>query len=155
SLWRYQGINPCRNTLNRLILQNTVTGCATLINVELARVAHPFPDQCIMHDWWLALVAAELGRIEPISDRLVLYRQHGNNETGARRYGIGYALRNARNLWDRDGFEAKLERHIRQVEAFYGRFRHQISVGRAQGLKDLINLRSRSRMQRRAVLLRN
>ena len=40
SLWRYQGVDPMRASLNRLLVQNCVTGCTVMINRALrARAA--------------------------------------------------------------------------------------------------------------------
>ena len=36
SLWDWQKITPWRNTTSRLLLQNTVTGCATIMNRALS-----------------------------------------------------------------------------------------------------------------------
>jgi glycosyltransferase involved in cell wall biosynthesis len=67
----------------RLLLRNSVTGCATLVNAALVRCALPMPTVA-MHDWWLAQCAAAFGHIHFVPEALVLYRQHGNNLVGAR-----------------------------------------------------------------------
>ena len=38
-----------------------------------------------MHDWWIALCCSLNGVVEFINRPLVLYRQHGENEVGAKR----------------------------------------------------------------------
>jgi len=65
-----------------LLGQNFVTGCTLGINQALLKVSLPIPYEALMHDWWIALVAAALGRIIFISEPLVLYRQHGKNASG-------------------------------------------------------------------------
>jgi hypothetical protein len=37
----------------------------------------------MMHDWWLALVAATFGVVDHVEAQLVHYRQHGANTLGA------------------------------------------------------------------------
>ena len=78
-----QNLDPSRDDLLDLALQNTVTGCATLVNRACLDAALPFPERAVLHDWWLALVAAGLGAVayEPVP--LVSYRQHGSNLVGA------------------------------------------------------------------------
>lgn len=93
SFWRYQGLNPEVKGLGRLLVQNNVTGCATMVNRALAVLACPVPSGAIMHDWWLAVVAAGLGKIGCVPQPTMLYRQHGANDTGAKRYGLAYMAR--------------------------------------------------------------
>jgi glycosyltransferase involved in cell wall biosynthesis len=92
SFWKYQGIHPELNGLNRLLMQNTVTGCTAMINRALRDLGGPIPAEAIMHDWWLALVASAFGRIVPLREATVLYRQHDRNDTGARRRARGAEL---------------------------------------------------------------
>ncbi len=87
SLWTYQKIFPQRNRLREIVLVNTVTGCACAINLAMAKLASPIPSAAVMHDWWCAIVASELGRIVSISEPSVLYRQHANNSSGANPVG--------------------------------------------------------------------
>jgi len=86
SFLRYQGLDASRNDLRNIIFSNTVTGCTALLNEPLARKALPVPDGALMHDWWLALVAAAFGTIHFVPQQLVRYRQHGQNALGAREY---------------------------------------------------------------------
>jgi len=87
----YQGLDASSNQFKKLVFINTVTGCTTLFNQQLAEKALPIPEQAVMHDWWLALVAAEFGHIDCIPQPLVRYRQHGNNTLGASAF-IGHAI---------------------------------------------------------------
>jgi len=87
SFWHYSGITPLHSqTLNRLLMQNVVTGCAMMINRPLLQLAHPIPENAAMHDWWIALVAAAFGQIEALPLPTLLYRQHGKNTLGAQKF---------------------------------------------------------------------
>ncbi len=87
SFWQYTHLNPLKaHTLNCLLMQNVVTGCTMMINSALLKLAYPIPQQVMMHDWWLALVAAAFGRIEALPAATILYRQHGNNTLGAKKF---------------------------------------------------------------------
>lgn len=89
SLWEYQNLNPhLGSRLNRIMPQNCVTGCTVMINRPLAELAMPIAENAIMHDWWLALVAAAFGQIVYLDEPTVLYRQHGTNSIGAKRWGL-------------------------------------------------------------------
>lgn len=89
SMFRAQGLqnetDMCR-ALKVLLVQNYVTGCTVLFNRPLLKLACPLPVQAVMHDWWLALSAAAGGRIAFVDEPLILYRQHGGNQVGAKKY---------------------------------------------------------------------
>lgn len=94
SFWRYQNLSPDRmSSLRRVLVQNSVTGCTVLINRELLKRSLPIPDKVIMHDWWLALVAVAEGKIYGMDVSTVKYRQHGGNDTGAKKWSVQYKIR--------------------------------------------------------------
>ena len=57
-----------------------------VINKALKELATPFPDNIIMHDYWLALVACLSGEIGFVDRPTIKYRQHSNNTVGAFEY---------------------------------------------------------------------
>ena len=83
-----QRLDPRRTSLFDLALTNVVTGCTVLINRALLQKALPIPQEALMHDWWLALVASETGVIGLIPKPTVDYRQHALNVLGARGTGL-------------------------------------------------------------------
>jgi len=81
----YQGLD-CKNVrLNRVLIQNVVTGCTMMVNHvlrdELTKITE-YTD-VLMHDWWATLVAVRFGKVSFIEQPTILYRQHGNNGVGA------------------------------------------------------------------------
>ena len=83
----YQRIDPADITPRTLLSVNQVTGCATLINRALLQLALPLPPEAVMHDWWLAVLSGS-GARQFLPEPLVLYRQHGRNQIGARDRGL-------------------------------------------------------------------
>lgn len=83
SFVRYAWLNASHPSLGNLLYRNQVTGCATLFNRSLLQLAIPIPEQAMMHDWWLALLAAAAGKVGYVPKQLLLYRQHGRNTLGA------------------------------------------------------------------------
>jgi len=90
SFFRYQRLNPNKNKVGNLLVQNCIVGCSMVINKELKKL---FSVKCIdnidrekiiMHDWYFALIAAEFGIIKFINKPLVKYRQHQKNILGAK-----------------------------------------------------------------------
>ncbi|MGT2907653.1 glycosyltransferase family 2 protein [Streptococcus dentiloxodontae] len=65
------------------LTENTVTGGVAMINHALAKLWTQ-TDQLIMHDWYLALIAAAKGHLVYLDRPTELYRQHDNNVLGAR-----------------------------------------------------------------------
>lgn len=77
---------PCAEdrVMEHLLLCNFVQGAAAMWNQSLHEIVspHPVPGQALMHDWWLALVAAGHGRIVFLPQKLIRYRQHPDNVLG-------------------------------------------------------------------------
>ena len=83
----YQRADPAAATALSLLSVNQVTGCAMMVNRALLRMALPVPPEAIMHDWWCALISGS-GRRSYLHAPLLLYRQHGANQVGARDRGL-------------------------------------------------------------------
>lgn len=86
SFWKFQNINPSRKAYNYLIVQNNITGCTMMINRELANLSNSEFPNGLMHDWVIGIIASLKGKIEYIKESTILYRQHGNNDVGAKGY---------------------------------------------------------------------
>lgn len=86
SLMRYQKQYFAHFDYRSILMQNVVTGGAMMINRALAGLALECKNvtQIIMHDWWMAAVAARFGEIVYIDEALGAYRQHGRNCVGAK-----------------------------------------------------------------------
>ena len=83
SFFRYQHLNPGKTDWLSIGLQNIVPGCSCVVNSKCIELSLPFPDDVIMHDWWLALVASSSGEIIYFPKCTTKYRQHANNVVGA------------------------------------------------------------------------
>jgi len=125
SFWDYQHLNPEKGkTLNRLLVQNVITGCTVMINKALKSKIHFFPEQAIMHDWWTALVAAAFGKIDYVPMPTILYRQHDESFVGAKEWGAGYAFKMAKS--GRSHLKATLQKTQLQAGAFLDTFRGEL-----------------------------
>lgn len=115
-------VRPGDLTFGQLLVENSVPGCATLFNAALREVfrSHSKPlGDAIMHDWWLALLAAGAGYIDFVPEPLVRYRQHTSNVAGAvRRTGLGFWLKKLRGL--RSGPYEATQRQARLLRALHG-----------------------------------
>ncbi|MCC6805880.1 MAG: glycosyltransferase family 2 protein [Deltaproteobacteria bacterium] len=64
-----------------LLKQNVVTGCTSAFPRRLRSFFLPVSPHWV-HDYWIALIAAVLGRLHAIAEPVVRYRQHGGNQIG-------------------------------------------------------------------------
>ncbi len=64
--------------INELLKHNVETGMCMCIHRELLNYALPFPKN-VLHDNWIALIAALSTNTVAYNKELVLYRQHENN----------------------------------------------------------------------------
>lgn len=111
SFLRYQRLDPRKfSCFRRELLQNIVTGCTLGGNAALREKALQVmtgkSEAIIMHDWWLALVAFYFGSVTYMPTAPILYRQHGNNQLGAK--GSGFK-RYAAMLKDPDTLDRALD----------------------------------------------
>ncbi len=137
SFWRYTHLYPQETTtLNRLLAQNVVTGCALLCNRALLQFATPLPRETLMHDWWLALTASALGKIGVIDRQTLNYRQHGKNTLGAIKFcsptHIRLALKRIFDLSSKKNLQAKV---------FLDRFSKQLSLDSRATLQTYLALK--------------
>ncbi|MBL4820059.1 MAG: glycosyltransferase family 2 protein [Gammaproteobacteria bacterium] len=146
SFVRYQGLFIDRTSFGQLLLSNLVTGCTALINEELALKSLPVSTSAVMHDWWLALIAAAFGKLVFLHQPLVEYRQHDFNSIGAKEY--------IRPTSTGKRFLEKVELHMKsnpfldevalQARAFLLQYGDQL------GLRQKINLKMSSAMEGRS-----
>lgn len=83
---KYENIIATNNmTLNKVIVRNISCGNTMIITKQLCDIARKckHPDNIVMHDYWLMLIACTLGKVKYIKEPLVLYRQHCQNVCGA------------------------------------------------------------------------
>lgn len=93
SFFEYQHIGFEGIGLNRILVENPVTGGAVMMNKALLSYLRKAPEQCFMHDWWIAMTASCFGKIHCIREPLYFYRQHGSNTLGARKTGSAEDLK--------------------------------------------------------------
>ncbi len=126
SLWKYQKVDPSHNTLNRILLQNIVTGCTMLINRKALDLSLPIPEKAVMHDWWIALVVSVFGKMDYLNIPTVLYRQHGRNDIGAKNWGYFEALKRIFKREEINKFKKNLVDTIWQAEEFLNTYNEKL-----------------------------
>jgi hypothetical protein len=98
SMIKRQHIDVGAVSINRLVVQNVVTGCTMGFNRALADVLK-YPQNIPVHDWWIACTAAIFGKIIFIPESTLLYRQHGGNTCGAQNMNsVSYLAKRIKNI---------------------------------------------------------
>jgi hypothetical protein len=152
SFWEHQNLSPNKFlSLNRLLVQNGVTGCATMINGSLRDLSWPIPFGAIMHDWWTALVAAAFGQIGFIDKPALKYRQHDRNEVGAKQWGWRFIRH---RVSDPGEIRQSLSNTQIQANAFLERYGARLSPAQYKLTRDYATLSSQTFWGRRSTILR-
>jgi len=126
-------------------IQNTVTGCTVMYNRAFAQLVR-IPRFCIVHDWWLGLIAISFGEKAYLPAKTLLYRQHGDNSIGAKkvaslRYIAGKAL-HPRTV------RTQLDATYRQAEEFLRVYGDIVSPAQKQFLSDYVSIPSFRKIRR-------
>lgn len=88
SYWELKGLKEKiekYNGFDALYLNNYVTGCTLLAKAETIQKSMPIPknSKYVLHDYWIALIASQTGKIEFLNEPTIKYRQHKNNRVGS------------------------------------------------------------------------
>ncbi len=71
--------------LDQLLPGATVTGATMAFRSHLRELFLPIPnDLPLIHDAWIALLIAAVAKVVPVSEPLIKYRQHEDQQVGAR-----------------------------------------------------------------------
>ena len=147
---RYQNINTHELTLNRLIVQNVPSGNTMLVNRALLDLALPVPSAAVMHDHWLTLVSATMGKFGFLDIPTVSYRQHADNVYGAFHYNLPAFLRKLK--LGREKIRARFQQNIDQAVEFGIRYAGSLGKQDLEMLEELKTFQSRGFWGRRRIL---
>ncbi|HEX5739873.1 MAG TPA: glycosyltransferase family 2 protein [Hydrogenophaga sp.] len=128
SMAAYQGLRPDRDSFAAQLISNTVTGCTAMMNRALMERSTPVPPECIMHDWWISLVASAFGKRTYLPQSLLDYRQHANNTIGAKEWVKPVARRYFISRILDDRHHEQFVANARQATAFSKHFAGQLSL---------------------------
>ncbi len=153
SFTEFQGLKPSHTSLNRLLVQNNVTGCTIMINKALFELIRGVPsDKMLMHDWWFAITASAFGKIGFIDQPLIKYRQHGGNQLGA---SNNRSLKKAvQILRERSKSEKRISVTYSQAESFLDFYRDALSEECRVILERYVSIPEKSKLSRIATLIK-
>lgn len=139
-----------KNSLNTLLVQNVLTGCTAIYNRVLAELITDTPNYCVMHDWWLILVASAFGKIGVIEEPTLLHRQHGRNSVGAKNVkSMNYKIK--RLIGYKEVKHALTETYM-QAESFLDIYGSYLSSRDMAMLRDYISIPSKNKIARWRII---
>jgi glycosyltransferase involved in cell wall biosynthesis len=126
SLWDYNKVDGRNRTFSKCLEIGSGQGFTMMINKKSKELSLPFPQNVIMHDYWVSLVVSAFGEIEYIDITTGLYRQHSKNVLGAKKFDINTLKEKILNFQE-ELSRFKEDRKVRQNQArdffeMYGNF---------------------------------
>ncbi len=149
SMWKSEHINPRANTLNKLLMQNTITGCTMMINRSLATKSLSISSKAIMHDWWIGLISSSFGKIGFIEESTIKYRQHSSNDTGAKNYNYKFIIDKLKKFGD-----INIDKNIYQAKEFLKEYKDQLDEKSKIMLVDFSTIKEKSYLKRVSIILK-
>jgi len=144
SMAEYQKIAVHDNRFSHYLVENNITGNTVMINRALLGFLADVPKECVMHDWWLGLLASCFGRITYIDRPLVLYRQHGENQMGSKSGKEQYAER----IRNQDAVRENYRKMFAQAQLFLKLYGNEMSLEQREILEHFIKLPEKNRAEK-------
>ncbi len=94
-------------SFNLLLRRNVVTGAALAFRSDFKKLILPIPDSWV-HDGWIALMIAAISGMGIISEPLVYYRQHDDNQIGATKKGVWRRINESLELNRKSYYDADI-----------------------------------------------
>lgn len=139
-------VNYTKTSLNNVIIQNILAGCTSMYNYALAKLIHTEPKNFVMHDWWLILIASAFGKVAYINNPTIFYRQHGDNDIGAK---------NTRNIFFKIGIiinykyvKLAIQNTYLQAESFLNIYSNDLTQNQKQLLTEYISIPKLNKLQK-------
>lgn len=140
----YKGLSPKPKyiSLNSALIENVATGCTVVFNKALIKKLQqklPTSNSCLMHDWWLYLVALGLGKVVYDPSVTVRYRQHGENVVGGTSSVLRLYFRKIKRFLSQRVGAVTLSK---QAQAYLDFCKHDLSADNLRLIGDFVNSRN-------------
>ncbi len=137
--------------LNRLLIQNYITGCTMMINKAMCEIASVnYEPSILMHDWWIALGASAMGHIIYVDEVTMKYRQHQDQSVGAIDVkSFNYRLKKFMNP-ETKNMDKKC---VRQAQCFLKYYGKKLTPEKRKEVALFANIEKYPKFQRMNILL--
>lgn len=123
--------------LNNLLFGNQkVQGASSMFNRKLKEMCFPLPGNVPLHDLYISYVCECFGIRKFISEPLMLYRQHSNNQIGVSSYSI---YERVTKFFKRDVVLAD-ENEIKTLLIFENQFSNKLSIVNKDIIRDYFEI---------------
>lgn len=144
------------HSLNRLLVENSITGNSMLINKKLIEI-YKEPKDCIMHDWWFALIASSLGKISFIKEPLTLYRQHEKNSLGVAKINIFNEVKKRIKNYKKEKKRVRENYNLmfKQAQSLYNYYNKDMRKDKKRTVQEFLKLKEKKRIEKIISIIRN
>lgn len=145
-------LNPKKTDLAHTLMENKLIGCTVMVNGSLRKVMQMYnlPENARFHDWWVALIAASMGKIGFIRESTLLYRQHGGNVVG----GAGFLSYFKNRLSSLSRQKEALRALMQQADEFLGIYNDLLTEEKKSIIRDFAGLDRCGFFKKRKIILR-
>ena len=140
---------------NRLLMQNVPYGCASIINRILLETAIPIDSRALLHDHWLAIIAALTGQIAYLDEALIYHRVHDSNCSRAKSIHKLEAKDTLVSKVNNENFNHYLKKLTLQAEAVLDTCKPILEENQIVMLDEFISLSSTRGLKRKWLILKN
>jgi len=137
-------VTPGQVGVDKLIPQPYVFGCASVINRKLAELVQVPPEGIEMHDCWISLTAAAVGKLIYLPEQTIAHRFHSSNATG-RKDHTDFRVRLKRLFSGFSAQSANTALRLHQVNLLLDRFDGKLLPQARRILEDLSAAMTRGR----------
>lgn len=150
SMAKFQKIAVYDNRFTHYLVENNITGNTIMINRSFLPFFSYLPKQCMMHDWWLGLLASCFGKISYVDRPLLLYRQHGGNQVGSKGGLEQYVTR----LTKKERSKEQYRKMFLQARSFLNQYGEEMDKEKKEALEHFVQLPKRSRLNKVRIILK-
>lgn len=143
SFWKDQGYNTINIQFQNILIGNIVTGCTVMMNGSMKREIEKMPNNIIMHDYWMALIAFGIGDFKVMTQTPIRYRVHSNSVTIKSKKNIFNRVQSFLNIFT-DFKNIYLSENIVQAEFFLIDYGTRLNEKNIKELKKFISLKKKS-----------